>query len=217
MLVVSTHPADHRHTNALRNGLGEIQAPGWAVVFGDRREMAVRALELHYDGFRVVHVCGGDTRHGTGDHPDHKTRDAISMLASVHFVANEFARENLAAIGITKDVYVTGAPGLDEVVAYAKTLDPERKRCGVFRWFPESVCGYTPTVQQRYGQRDFLERIANAELFATNSSAGLYEAPILETPVELVGDRQKGRRGPYHHPEGKAVETIVEIMKGYVH
>lgn len=212
MRVVSTHPSDRRHTLALATALKDVDAPGWAVVFGDRRDMLEAALGLHYGGVKLVHVCGGDTPHGTGGHPDHRTRDAISMLATVHCVANEYARENLRLIGAA-GVYVTGAPGLDEVVRYAAALDPGRKRDGVFEWFPELVDGYKPYHGVRYTMREFLFKLAHCELFRSNSSAALYEAPILGTPVELVGDRQAGRRGPYHHPGGRACEAIRKVVE----
>lgn len=241
MLVISTHPSDHRHTNALKAALKDIDAPGWAVVFGDRHEMCVEALRLHYEGVKLVHVGGGDTPMVTwpNAHPDHYTRNAISALAQVHCVANEYALGNLRRMGF--GVYdgtfikITGSPGLDEVVAYAKTLDPNRKREGVFEWYPERgtynavlnwgeghisnrqvVRDYTvwaPTQQRRLPLQEFLHEIAHCELFVTNSSAGLYEAPILNTPVELIGDRQAGRRGPYHHPEGRACEAIRKVIE----
>lgn len=214
MLVVSTHPSDHRHTNALKAALADIDAPGWAVVFGDRRDMLERALDLHYQGVKLIHVGGGDTPHGTDSHPDHRTRDAISMLARVHCVANGWAYKNLRALlGAPQTIHVTGSPGLDEVVAYAKTLDPDRKREGVFEWFPETVDTYEPIPQTRWSPQEFLHKLAHCELFRSNSSAALYEAPILGTPVELVGDRQAGRKGPYHHPEGKACEAIRKVVE----
>lgn len=216
MHVVSTHPSDHRHTNALKAALADIDAPGWAVVFGDRRDMLEAALDLHYRGIRLVHVGGGDTPHGTDSHPDHRTRDAISMLARVHCVANRYAYMNLRRIGVwgrADSVHITGSPGMDEVVAYAKTLDPDRPRFGTFEWFPEHPETFEPMTTPRYSQQQFLELIAHAELFRTNSSAGMYEAPVLQTLVEFVGDRQAGRRGPYHHSEGRACEAIRKVVK----
>lgn len=225
MRVVSTHPSDHRHTNALKAALKDIEAPGWAVVFGDRRDMLEAALDLHYSGIKLVHVGGGDTPHGTGSHPDHRTRDAISMLARVHCVANAYAAYNLRCLGHVSAVYITGSPGLDEVVRYAATLDPEREREGVFTWYPETGRGWTgptdpephrgpwvPSDQRRLDPEAFLHNIAYCKLFRTNSSAGLYEAPILGTPVELVGDRQQGRRGPYHDSDGKACYNIRRVI-----
>lgn len=214
MRVISTHPSDYRMTNALRAALGDIEAPEWAIASGDRADMAKAVLDARYDGLRICHVAAGDTRHDDPwlSHPDHATRDAISMMSEVFFVANEFARKNLAAIGIAKHVYVTGNPSLDEVVAYAKTLAPNRKRSGVFEWFPEDPVTFKPQTGPRLSLEEFLHKLAHCELFRTNSSAGLYEAPILGTPVELVGNRQAGRRGPYHAPKGDACQQIRQVI-----
>jgi UDP-N-acetylglucosamine 2-epimerase len=200
--------------------LKDIEAPGWAIIFGDRKDALEAALDLHYQGIRLVHVGGGDTPHGTGGHPDHRTRDAISMLARVHCVANGYARNNLARLGqmLIGRIRITGSPGLDEVVAYAATLDPDRERSGVFEWLPEVECltpgKWEPSIfAKRLDPKEFLHAIAHAELFRTNSSTGMYEAPILQTPVEFVGDRQKGRQGPYHDPEGRACEKIRKVVE----
>ena len=217
MLVLSATPADHRHTNALKAALADIEAPGWCVAFGDTRQMLALAVEQHYRGIKLIHVGGGDTIHGTDGHPDHRTRDAISMLARVHCVANIYARDNLSRLGIWPEaIHVTGSPGLDEVVRYAKTLDTERERSGAFEWYPEDTEGrgnWAPMPGKRLDPQEFLHRLAHAELFRSNSSAALYEAPILGTPVELVGDRQAGRRGPYHAPDGDACQHIRKVVE----
>lgn len=213
MLVVSTHPSDHRHTNALREALKDIYRPGWAVVFGDRREMCEAALDLHYKGYKLVHVGGGDTPHGGGGHPDHRTRDAISMLATVHCVANEYAFWNLRDFDIPlNDIHITGSPGLDEVVLYESTIPKDRKRSGIFQWLPEDPVTFKPQTGPRLSLEEFLHKLAHCELFVSNSSAALYEAPILGTPVQLVGNRQADRCGPYHHPKGEACAEIRKVV-----
>lgn len=129
MQVVSTHPADARMVTALRKRVERIHAPKWALVFGDRKEMCEQALDLVYSGVKLAHVAGGETRHDDASiaHPDHRTRNAISMLSDVHFVANDFARQNLARIGITQHVYVTGLPSLDELVHISRMPAPDRQ------------------------------------------------------------------------------------------
>jgi len=218
MLVVSTHPSDHRMTSALREHVKHIDAPDWAIVSGDRKEMLEAVIDLHYKGVKLAHVEGGDTRrHLIGAHPDHACRDAITALSSVHFCANKAAYENVWKLVGNSSIRITGNPGLDEVVRYAATLDPDRERKGTFQWFPEvykGAEGVWQATNTRLDPETFLHTLAHCKLFKTNSSAGLLEAPIFNTPVEMVGDRQKGRvAGPYHHPEGKACETIAKIMR----
>lgn len=133
MNVLSTHISDKRGTDALKRALADIDAPGYVVAYGDRRDMLMAALDAHYAGKKILHVGAGETSHWEPvSHPDHRTRDAISMLAEHVFVANEEAAWNVAGIGFVIDesvdhehVHVTGCPSLDEVVAYAK-IAPKR-------------------------------------------------------------------------------------------
>ena len=229
MNVLSTHPSDFRGTNALKRALADIDAPGWCVAFGDRIEMLEAANRERYRGRKIVHVGGGETWHNNTllSHPDHWTRDALSVVSSLHFVANAYAADNLVGLGVGMEdepngggrVFIVGCPSLDEIVAYAKTLDPNRKRKGIVAWFPEDHDKTDNTWhpyarQQRKTEFEFLHDIAHCELFRTNSSAGLREAPILGTPVEMVGSRQAGRApaGTYAHPQGRACEEIRRIV-----
>lgn len=214
MNVLSTHPSDKRGTDALKRALADIEALGWCVAFGDRPDMLKAALDERYKGKKIVHVGGGETIHYQPHaHPDHWTRDAISMISSLHFVANNWAAAALREIGV-KNVHVTGCPSLDEIVALSKTPAPPRDS-STFEWFPEATLGFRPLEHPRLSEAAFLQRLRTCGLFRTNSSAGLREAPILGTPVEMMGDRQKGRApdGTYHHPEGRACELIADICR----
>lgn len=215
MQILSTHPSDHRGTNALKRALADIDAPNWCVAYGDRIEMLEAANRERYKGKKIIHVGGGETAHNDKlAHPDHWTRDALSMISSLHFVANLSALDNLANMNIAVyKIFIVGCPSLDEIVALSKTPAPERDG-SVFEWFPETARTFTPTDWPRLSEAEFLQRLRTCSLFRTNSSAGLREAPILGTPVEMIGDRQKGRApaGTYHHPEGKACEEIRRIV-----
>lgn len=220
MRILSTHPSDKRGTDALKRCLADIDAPGWCVAYGDRPDMLKAALDERYKGKKIVHVGGGETAYGDPrcTHPDHQTRWAITALSEVHLVANDWARENLDAFGISRNMFVTGCPSLDEIVEYAKDVAAHphatlARAGGRFEWMPESPGHFVPTQEKRLSEQEFLERMATCSLFITNSSAGLREAPILGTPVIMIGDRQAGRApaGTYHHPEGKACEEIARI------
>lgn len=218
MHVISTHISDKRGTDALKRALADIDAPGWCVAFGDRPDMLKAALDERYKGKRIIHVGGGETRRWDTrlTHPDHWTRDALSMIADVHCVASVFAIESLYRIGIPHSrTWRTGCPSLDEIVALSKTPAPKRDVGDIFEWFPESVTKFLPLDHPRFSEAAFLQRLRTCSLFRTNSSAGLREAPILGTPVEMVGNRQAGRApaGTYHHPEGRACEEIARICR----
>ncbi len=91
--------------------------PDIVLVLGDRGEMLAGALAALHLNIPIAHVHGGE-RSGTVDEP---IRHAISKLAHYHFVSTEGARARLVRMGEhAAHVFVTGAPGLDDVIAQPK-------------------------------------------------------------------------------------------------
>jgi GDP/UDP-N,N'-diacetylbacillosamine 2-epimerase (hydrolysing) len=100
----------------------ENDRPDMTLLLGDRGEMLAGAIAAIHLNIPVVHVHGGE-RSGT---VDELVRHAISKLSHFHFVATEASRERLLRMGERPDsVWVTGAPGLDGLVAMA-TLSREQ-------------------------------------------------------------------------------------------
>ncbi len=83
------------------------------LVLGDRIEALAGALAAVTTGRRLAHIHGGDV--APGDFDD-RLRDAISMLADVHFAATRHAARRLIRMGADPQrVHVVGAPGLDRL------------------------------------------------------------------------------------------------------
>ena len=94
----------------------EIQRPDFLVLLGDRGEMLAGAIAALHLGIASVHIHGGE-RSGTVDEP---VRHAISKLSTWHMVATDASRTRLVGRGeLPGPVFVTGAPGLDGLVALA--------------------------------------------------------------------------------------------------
>lgn len=94
----------------------ETQRPDFLLLLGDRGEMLAGAIAALHLGIASVHVHGGE-RSGTVDEP---VRHAISKLCTWHMVATDASRERLVRMGeMPSHVFVTGAPGLDGLVALA--------------------------------------------------------------------------------------------------
>ncbi|MEZ5751827.1 MAG: UDP-N-acetylglucosamine 2-epimerase [Paracoccaceae bacterium] len=90
------------------------RAPDVVLVLGDRGEMLAAAIAAIHLNIPVAHIHGGE-RSGT---VDESVRHAITKLAHLHFAATEEARGRIIALGENPDhVFVSGAPGLDDIVS----------------------------------------------------------------------------------------------------
>jgi GDP/UDP-N,N'-diacetylbacillosamine 2-epimerase (hydrolysing) len=86
--------------------------PDCLLLLGDRGEQLAGAIAGVHLNIVVAHIHGGE-RSGT---VDELIRHAISKLSHYHFVATEESRERLVRMGeLPSRVFVTGAPGLDEL------------------------------------------------------------------------------------------------------
>ncbi len=93
------------------------EQPDILLLLGDRGEMLAGAIAALHLGIVCVHIHGGE-RSGTVDEP---VRHAISKLSHYHLVATEESRERLVRMGEQpSSVYVTGAPGIDGLIASAE-------------------------------------------------------------------------------------------------
>ncbi len=105
-------------TQALVSGRPDI-----LLLLGDRGEMLAGAVAALHLGIVTVHVHGGE-RSGT---VDELMRHAVSKLCTYHCVATDQSRERLVRMGERESsIFVTGAPGLDCLVADA---DLTRAQC----------------------------------------------------------------------------------------
>lgn len=110
----------------------------WDIVLllGDRWESLAVATVAVVANVPIAHIHGGEATFGSHDN---QIRDAISKLASIHFVANDAFKCRLV-LGLGEDgwrVHVTGAPGLDNL-----TNLPPRSPEAYF------VCTYHPATLQ---------------------------------------------------------------------
>ncbi len=116
------------------------EKPDLVLLLGDRGEMLAAAIAAIHLSIPIAHIHGGE-RSGSVDEP---VRHAISKLAHLHFTSTQAARDRLVRMGERPDrVWVTGAPGLDDISALAVQdrralcvdagFDPARKvALGVF-------------------------------------------------------------------------------------
>lgn len=120
--------------------------PDAVIVLGDRGEMLAAAIVCLHLGLPVFHVHGGE-RSGTVDEP---MRHAISKMATWHLVTTEGSRERLVRMGERPEaITVTGAPGLDGLVASAAAdAGPLLTSLGLRPGLPFALVLFHPVVQQ---------------------------------------------------------------------
>jgi UDP-N-acetylglucosamine 2-epimerase (non-hydrolysing)/GDP/UDP-N,N'-diacetylbacillosamine 2-epimerase (hydrolysing) len=83
------------------------------VVLGDRIEAYAAATAAALSGRVLAHIHGGDRAEAGFDD---FMRHAITKLAHLHFAATEGSAKRIRRLGERSDrIFVTGAPGLDEI------------------------------------------------------------------------------------------------------
>ena len=170
----------------------ELERPDIVLVLGDRGEALAGALVGAHLNIPVVHIHGGE-RSGT---IDESLRHAISKIAHFHFVATEEAHNRLCKMGEHPDnVYLTGAPGLDEIVQIP--LQEKEEICTSYKIDATSkfiVLVFHPVVQEQYESGEQMLQILQAVeelqiqclVLLPNSDAGGYD--IKKTIEEFRSD-----------------------------
>ena len=87
-----------------------------AIIMGDRYEMIAFAIVCLNNNIPIAHVCGGSETFGS---IDNEYRNSISQMSKFHFVETVFHKKRLNEMGITKNIYIVGAPALEN---YEKKL-----------------------------------------------------------------------------------------------
>ena len=84
-----------------------------AIVLGDRYEVLNFTLCCFNLRIPIIHIGGGSLTLGS---LDDIYRKCISQMASLHFVETINHKKNLKKIGIEKNVFISGAPALENIL-----------------------------------------------------------------------------------------------------
>jgi len=118
--INATYHEDTRESMALYVGqftqcfvpLVKELEPDFILVLGDRGEMLGGAIVGTYLGIPVVHIHGGEVTSTV----DEFSRHAITKLSHIHFPATAESAQRIIRMGEDpRHVFVTGAPGLDQI------------------------------------------------------------------------------------------------------
>lgn len=148
------------------SGVGEVLAtvrPDMMLVLGDRYEILGAVTAALLSKVPVAHIAGGDVTEGAFDD---SIRHAITKMSALHFTTTEEAANRVRQMGETPaNVFVTGSPGIDQVLAV-----PRMDRADFF----DSV-GLEPQV------RNFVITLHPATLSADNVAMARAMLAALET------------------------------------
>lgn len=137
-------------------GMGDVLTelcPDILVVLGDRYELMSIVSAALVIGIPVAHISGGDVTEGA---IDNEVRNAVTMMASLHFSGVESSADNIRRMrGNDDHVYNVGEPGLEsfnrlelmsrEELAEDLGLDIEKRWCLV-TLHPETRIGLEENV-----------------------------------------------------------------------
>ncbi len=158
LLICGEVPVDvkTRTPKSMSAGVGECligmtallqrERPDILLLLGDRGEMLAGAIAALHLGIVCIHIHGGE-RSGTVDEP---VRHAISKLSHYHLTATNESRDRLIRMGERPEtVHVTGAPGLDGLLALAdKPVDDVKMAFSLPSNQPFILAVFHPVVQQ---------------------------------------------------------------------
>ena len=90
--------------------------PDIIIILGDRYELLPIANTALVLNIPIAHISGGDITKGA---IDNEVRNAISMMATLHFPSTEDSAKRLhRMLGTTHNIYPVGEPGLDSFFRY---------------------------------------------------------------------------------------------------
>lgn len=157
------------------------ERPDFLVVMGDREEVMTGAVAAIYHHIPVVHVGGGD--HADDGNVDNLVRHAVSKMAHLHMATTELSGQRLRQLGEEPwRIHVTGASGLDRIIATPDMAREELERALGVDWHgePYAVLLYHPTITDFAEARAHMASITqvleasglNIAVMAPNSDPG---------------------------------------------
>ncbi len=222
-------PTDGRSGTMMAKALGAViiglsdafeqLRPDIVVVLGDRGEMLAGALAAIHQNIIVAHIHGGE-RSGT---VDESLRHAISKLAHYHFVSTDASRTRLVKMGeIPNQVFVTGAPSLDDLVASQNPTRAELWKSVEFDPNQETaIVVFHPVIQEveqmgrqmQHLMQAVLDHGLQALCLLPNSDAG---GASIKTVLEDIARKHRDVRVFAHLPRHQFISWMAraDVMIG---
>lgn len=182
--------------DGMRHVLGEVR-PDLVLVHGDTSTTFVTALAAFYEQIPVGHVEAGlRTYDITAPYPEEFNRQAVGIVANMHFAPTEKAKNNLVREGKNEDqIFVTGNTVID---ALKTTVQPDYSHPHL-TWAMESrIILITAHRRENLGEpmRNMFRAIRRIidEFPDTKAIYPIHMNPIVrEIAAEILGDSDRIR------------------------
>lgn len=155
--------------------------PDLLVVLGDRYELLSICSSALVMRIPIAHIGGGDITEGA---IDDQVRNAISMLADLHFPGNDESAKRIEKMRGSKEyIYNVGEPGLDSIVAQdivnRTTLSSDLGLDLDKPWYlitihPETMKDKNYNLNLASNIIKALKQISNSQFVITSANADLY-------------------------------------------
>lgn len=155
-------------------------SPDLLVILGDRYELLPICTSAIIQGIPIAHISGGDVTEGA---IDNQVRNAVTMMASIHFPGTEESAKNIERMrGSNMNVYNVGEPGLETFVrtnllsrkelADSLNIDPD-KRWIICTLHPETMETVEYSLAMAKNMITAVSDLHNCEVIITAANADL--------------------------------------------
>ncbi len=166
--------------------------PDIIIVLGDRYELIPIVSTALVMRIPVAHIGGGDVTEGA---IDDEFRNAISMMATIHFPSVEDSYNNICRMrGSSEGVFQVGEPGLDSILHYdlwsknrtalELKLDPNKKWCLV-TLHPETKLSLEENIHMVHNLYEAMCNINNIQYVISKANVDLGGSAINEFWTEV--------------------------------
>lgn len=155
-------------------------SPDLIVVLGDRYELLPICTTALIQGIPIAHISGGDVTEGA---IDNQIRNAVTMMASLHFPGTEESAKNIARMrGSDSNIYNVGEPGLEtfvrtsllsrEELADSLQINPDKKWV-ICTLHPETKESTQYSLAMAKNMIEAVSIIKDSEVIITSANADL--------------------------------------------
>lgn len=159
--------------------LNEI-SPDIMIVLGDRYELLPICTSALILNIPFAHISGGDVTEGA---IDNQVRNAITMMASIHFPGTQESAANIERMrGDSSTIFNVGEPGLETFrrkklltrseLAESLGIDTAKKWI-ICTLHPETMESTTYNIQMAKNMIDAVRTIENSQVIITAANADL--------------------------------------------